>query len=226
MRVRRHALCALLAGVVASASSAAVAQPAPCSARGSVTLAASKTARIFSLPKRDRHGRSLNGDGSIAGRTWGCVYAANQRLALGTRGDRVLAGFKTVANYVAFVAYSSRGYATVRSSDLRTGRPGARARVPDAAHVTDLALARSGSLAWIEAGEPGNRIQKYEEGRGVATVDPGPHIFESSLAIGRNTFFGPERRPIATATLYWSVPAGPELAPPDFSAVAKSAPLR
>jgi hypothetical protein len=212
--------------VAAPLSSAAVAHAARCAARGSVTLAASKTARIFSLPKLDRNGHSRNGDGNIAGRTWGCRYATNRRVPLGTRGDRVLTGFKTVGNYVALLAYSSRHYATVRSVDLRAGRPGVGARVPDASHVTDLALARSGSLAWIEAGDRGNRVQKYEEGRGVATVDPGPYIFESSLAIGRSTFFRQDSPPNGTATLYWSVPSGPDLAPPDLAPVAKSAPLQ
>jgi hypothetical protein len=213
----------LLAGVAAPVSSTAVAQSAPCAARGSVTLAASKTARIFSLPKLDRNGHSRNGDGNIAGRTWGCLYATNRRVPLGTRGDRVLTGFKTVGNYVALLAYSSRRYATVRSVHLRTGRPGVGARVPDTSQVTDLALARSGSLAWIEAGDTGNRVQKYEEGRGVSTVDPGPYIFESSLAIGRSTFFRQDAPPDGTATLYWSVgSASDPFAPP----VAKSAPLQ
>ena len=223
MKVRRQALCVLLAGVVAPVPSAAAARSAPCAARGSVTLAASKTARIFSLPKLTPNGHSRNGDGAIAGRTWGCLYATNRRVPLGTRGDRVLAGFKTVGNYVAFLAYSSRHYATVRSVQLRAGRSGVGARVPDASHVTDLVLARSGSLAWIESGETANRVQKYEEGPGVATVDPGPYIFESSLAIGRSTSHRRDGPPLGTATLYWSVASAPDpFAPP----VAKSAPLQ
>jgi hypothetical protein len=178
-----------------------------CSARGSITVAASVTARIYTVPKRDSNGR-LRNLGPLPGQTFGCLYRNNKRVALGVRGDRVLGSFHLASHFVAFTA-SGRALAAqaVEVVDLARRRMTLRNSATDAG-VSDLALAASGSLAWIRSAQDGTAsVSKFESGAGVTLVDPGPAIGRHSLGLGGSTLQG------YSATVYWTTPSGPRSAP-------------
>jgi hypothetical protein len=209
MPIRAAASASVVALAMIAPADIAAAVGLPCATRGSITVAASRTVRVYTVPKRDTHGRRRN-FGALPGRTFGCRYRDDKRIPLGADGDRVLGSFHIAGNFVAFNASAARyttGTQIVEAFDLARGRMTFRNDVPGGG-VPGLVIARSGSLAWIRTGPgEGAQVLKHEAGVGVTVLDPGPAVGAGSLALG-----GPSSD-FQTDTVYWTTADGPRSAP-------------
>jgi hypothetical protein len=184
---------------------------APCSLAGSKTVIATVGARLFTKTDSSRDTLSA----------YACLYSRNRRFLLSV-GDRdpVGSGDTTgrpalAGRYVAYVLGhfdgserynpSFRGFPDqVVAINLSTA---AEQRFPavtgdsPSAKVTDLALSKSGSFAWIGSGPVGNEVHRLDVGDAADTVvDSGPDIQPGSLAL-------------ASSTIYWTKAGNPASAP-------------
>jgi hypothetical protein len=202
----RLTVAAIAAGVLASAAPAEARHPerTKCTARNAHTVIETETGRIFSTPL-----------GNTAERVYGCLYSQNRRRFLGIDGDCDPGGAVTnlilIGRYVGYVETncnidSSNDYVVVK--DLRTGRNKWRAiaatgQAPDAEPstlVSDLAMSRTGSVAWIADWDANSgsstphpnddrQVRKLEPGapQGGTLLDSGLDIEERSLGLSSRT---------------------------------------
>lgn len=216
MKARRLAvpiaLCAtMLAG--AGPAEASHAERTKCTARNAHTIIKTGTGRIFSTPFGDQ-----------GARIYGCLYSQNRRWFLGEDGDcdpgPVVSRLTLIGRYVGFVSTHcniDQGEDAVVVRDLRTGREKWRAvaatGTEDGAastEVSDLAMSRTGSVAWIahwdansggiETPHPNDdrQVRKLEPGApaGGTLLDSGLDIEPGSLALSARTSRG-------FSWLYW-----------------------
>jgi hypothetical protein len=182
---------------------AAGARPA-CSSKGSRTVLATKSARIFTK-------RAIVRPRYHVTRWYGCMYRYDRRFRLATVGEPGI--FVTAVRPIRlagrFVGYSDfyegpagGTLADIHVRDLRSGREVFRhqAGEPDATDnqgpVQDLELKPNGSIAWIEATKPVSpqtqltyRVLERAAGGQAVTLDEGPDVAPRSLAVSASTVY-------------------------------------
>ena len=202
--------------VLVSSAPASAQGRARCTARGAETIVATKSARVFAVQIR----------GTNEARIYGCLYSRNRRWSVGVenecQGATQASGFILNGRYLAYVeSFCDLDTASdhVVVKDLRTGAVKFRAPAAGGAfaaegepstRVTDLALARTGSVAWIGewdadsnraiGGPPDNRqVLKLEVGSppGGTVLAEGADIEPGSLGLSARTSAGVSR-------LYWT----------------------
>jgi hypothetical protein len=202
----RIATLPILALAAASFPSAApAAKHERCSMKGSRTVLATRTARIF---------RTNTGE-LVRDRIYGCLYSRGRRVRLGFRDcfdQRAAENLAVAGRYAGYsleTCNRGSGTASVAVTDLATGRRIEEYEVAQThvfQSVSDLVVTRRGSVAWIEwsadqDARPVRRIAVRKwEGRGVVTLDEGLDVVRGSLARGRS------------GNLYWLRAATPRTA--------------
>jgi hypothetical protein len=187
-----------------------------CDARGAETILATKSARVFAVQIR----------GTNEARIYGCLYSRNRRWSLGVesecQGATQVSGFILAGRFLAYVESfcdldTASDYVVVK--DLRTGQDRFRAPAAGGAfasegdpstRVSDLALSRTGSVAWIgewdansnrAIGDPNDNRQvlKLEVGSppGGTVLAEGVDIEPGSLGLSARTSAGVSR-------VYWT----------------------
>jgi hypothetical protein len=220
MRTRLVVIGALLGALtLAPAAEARHAERTKCTARNAHTILKTETGRIFSTPL-----------GNTAARVYGCLYSQNRRHFLGIDGDcdpgRAVSNLILIGRYVGYVETNcnidaSDDYVVVK--DLRTGRDkwrviSATGQAPDAEPstlVSDLAMSRTGSIAWIADWDANSgsstphpnddrQVRKLEPGapEGGTLLDSGLDIEQRSLGLGSRTSGG-------YSWIYWTKGGSP-----------------
>lgn len=202
--------------VPATTAHASHAEGTKCTARNAHTILKTGTGRIFSTPA-----------GDFVNRVWGCLYSQNRRYSLGRDGDcdpgASVDRFILIGRYVAFVSTScniDQGEDSVVVRDLRTGRtkwraPAATGNLPDdgvpSTEVTDLAMSRTGSIAWIgewDANSGGLETPHPNDDRQVRKLEPGAPeggaLLDSGLAIDRRSLGLSARTSGGYSWIYWT----------------------
>ena len=203
-KIAAAVVCLGFASVWPSLSAAAASRP--CEPRGSLTVAATGSVRVYLQPRRDRNGR-VRSSTPTGGRTYGCLYRTGRSRLLAPASDGTLGAFDIAGGYVGFVSGGSAGHPqTVHLVPLARGRSFTN-RIPDTT-VTRLEITRRGSMAWIRDSDSGASVSKKDAGSStVVVLDPGPTVAARSLAIGGPTATGAE------ATVYWTNAGQPRSAP-------------
>ena len=193
MRLKLAILIAV-AAVVGLPAPADARHRSPCSPAASRTLVATKEARVFE--KRARHPRTRSVTRRVA---YGCLRRVGRAFPLGERvspGERWTYEFRLAGRFVGYAADDCpAGCASaVLVVDLRTGRRVRRAAPtdlePTAGGVTDLELARTGSVAWIARSLPNPEPQVRKlDAEGPALLDAGPGVDPASLALSGSTLY-------------------------------------
>ena len=190
---------ALTTGVLAAPAPALAAKKPPnCAQRGSVTLEASRDARVYSVTDR-----------SAVTRIYGCRNKKNRRTFLGVKdcqNDTAAQDFTLKGRYLGWVASScglTSGTHSIVVTNLDTGKrlhgAGAAQRPEGASSdgelstaVSDYVMKANGSVAWIGlySGES-VQVRRLEPGspQGGELVDQGLDIAKTSLALSDDGFY-------------------------------------
>ena len=186
MRTAGAALLAVLALLALGAPPAAARKESTCARKGSDTITATKTVRIFRAA----------GDGDV----FGCAYGRrpvllNQFESETTAADR----FAVAGTRVGYAVQSCDRYSSsadgcqvdINVADLRARRVRAAASYPGVGGIVSLVLSRSGSLGFLLAAQQSSVVQVGVV-RGAAPaeiVDEGDDVDPRSLALGGRTLF-------------------------------------
>jgi hypothetical protein len=223
-RLALAALCALPLLPSSSDSQATVGVGSPkCRSAAGTTLAAGRRARLYSVPTRGPWAESS----PESVRVLGCLYGSWPPLELGASSytqagshdpakDRI--NPEAVALAAPMAAYStsfqevdfSRNWVVVR--DLRSGAvltvAGAHPAVgvEPASAVTDIAVTRSGAVAWISSGRS---LGGSGRGSEVGVAAPGG----SAAVLDEGDGIDPESLQLKDGTLTWTDEGAPRSAP-------------
>ena len=211
--MKRIAILGCLAAVALPVTAADGARRVACSMSGSRTVLATSSAKIVAK-------RGIANPSYRVTRYYGCRYRTDRFFRLAIVGEpgvfedsvshaRLAGPFASVATQYEDPA-GENVHASVKVVDLRDGRKPVRySALPDQTNVfvTDLVLAPSATVAWIERRttfpEPGKTQNAYEvhwaNAAGQHLLDSGPDVQPGSLAR-------------AGSTLYWTRGAQPRSA--------------
>ena len=199
---------AIAAAALTAASSAPASAATPCATRGSKTVVATKTARVFKVRVRPRIGAAFS-------RYYGCLFSRNRRFRFAEDDFPEQSGWSHIRLAGAYVAYAWHGSCAacdraprhVVVQSLRSGRFVTRLAISseDTAEdrtVTDLELRPTGSVAWINrvGAGPAHEVQA-RDGAGARLLDSGPGIDPLSLALGGSTLYWTKAGVAASARL-------------------------
>lgn len=213
MRFRTLAIgCALGALLLMPAAPAQGATK--CTARKAQTELQTRTARLFTTPL-----------GNAERRVYGCLYSRNRNYLIGIERDcdpgATVSKYVLAGRYVGYVQTNcnidqSDDYVVVK--DLTTGSDkyhviaatGQESTFPPSTLVRDLALSRTGSVAWIGDWDAhsGSSTPDPNDDRQVRKMEPGSPeggtLLDSGLSIDKRSLGLSARTSGGYSWLYWT----------------------
>ena len=183
----RKLAAALIVGlVVAVPTGAEAAKRDGCHPRGSKTISADRSGRVYTFPRR----RYSN--------VYGCLYRSGRQIEIDDAGNDI----HLASPYVVYTIEHMGGSLSTWDLDrfnLRTRKTtpvtGFGASWYGSDYYSDLALTHRGTVVWVRSSsiddDVGQSVRMFAGGR-TSTLDPGPSVDRGSLAVtpgGRRAYW-------------------------------------